>query len=164
MAGTTLTVTVRIDGLRETLDAFQHLPRDASNELRDRSVELAETIAEKARAAGKAEGRQAALVATTVRPARDRVPAVQAGGARRLGRHRAPAYGLLFGSEFGMNRRSGWYAAPQYEGTGRYSQYKPHRGQRGYWFFPTVEGEQDRINREWNQAADAVVRRFSEGG
>lgn len=164
MPRTTLTVTVRLDGLRETLDAFRHLPDDASKELRDRSVKLAETIAEKVRAAGKSEGRQAAAVAATVRPARDRVPAVQAGGTRRLGRRRAPAFGLLFGSEFGMNRRSGWYAAPRFEGTGRYSQYKPHRGQRGYWFFPTVEGEQDRINREWTQAADAVVRRFSEGG
>lgn len=163
MAKTALTVTVRIDGLRETLQAFREMPKDANDELRDRSRELAQVLADRARAAGQAEGGQAALVAGTVKAARDRVPVVQAGGTRKLGRHKAPAWGLLFASEFGMTRRSGWYASPRY-GRSTARQYQPHQGQQGIWFFPTVEGAQTEISRQWNQAADAIVRKFSDGG
>jgi len=157
-----LTVNLAIDGVRETLAAFRSLPKDANDQLRERSRKLAEIVAERAKAAGQAEGKQAALVARTVRARRDRVPVVQAGGTRRLGRHRAPAFGLLFASEFGMDQRSGWYANQRYRrSTGM--QYEPHTGQEGLWFFPTVEAAQPMINREWNAAADEIMRAFAGG-
>lgn len=157
-----LTVNLAIDGVRETLAAFRSLPKDANDQLRERSRKLAEIVAERAKAAGQAEGKQAALVARTVKARRDRVPVVQAGGTRRLGRHRAPAFGLLFASEFGMDQRSGWYANQRYRrSTGM--QYEPHTGQEGLWFFPTVEAAQPMINREWNAAADEIMRAFAGG-
>lgn len=157
-----LTVNLAIDGVRETLAAFRSLPKDANDQLRERSRKLAEIVAERAKAAGQAEGKQAALVARTVKARRDRVPVVQAGGTRRLGRHRAPAFGLLFASEFGMDQRSGWYANQRYRrSTGM--QYEPHTGQEGLWFFPTVEAAQPMINREWNAAADEILRAFAGG-
>lgn len=157
-----LTVNLAIDGVRETLAAFRSLPKDANDQLRERSRKLAEIVAEQAKAAGQAEGKQAALVARTVTARRDRVPVVQAGGTRRLGRHRAPAFGLLFASEFGMNQRSGWYASQRYRrSTGM--QYEPHQGRDGLWFFPTVEAAQPMINREWNAAADEILRAFAGG-
>lgn len=145
MAGRDLTVTIRVSGIRETLAALSRLPKDASNELRDASLEISRELAAAARQAGVAEGSQAALVATTVKARRDRVPVVVAGGTKRLGSNRAPAYKLLFGSEFGANR---------------YEQYRPHVGAGSYWFFRTVEDNEVEIARRWLDAADAILRRF----
>lgn len=140
-----LTVNVRIDGLRETLAALNKLPKEAGQEIRAKSQELAKLIAASATEAGRAEGRQAALVATTVKAMRDRVPVVSAGGTKRLGRNREPAYKLLFGSEFGATR---------------YEQYLPHLGRDSYWFFRTVEDEQVTISAAWREAADAIIEKF----
>jgi hypothetical protein len=156
---TSLIVSVRIEGVRDTLAAFRKLPKDANTALRKASLTIAEAVATEARAGAVAEGAQAALLAPTVKAVRDRVPAVQAGGTKRVGRKRAPAYKLLFAAEFGMNRRSGWYSDPRFEGSeGR--QFKPHQGQKGLWFFPSVEAQQSRISREWNEAADEIIQSF----
>lgn len=143
---TGLTVQIRIDGLRETIAALSKLPKEANAEIRAAALELAKKLASSARQAGQVEGRQAALVATTVKAARDRVPVIQAGGTRKLGRNKQPAYKLLFGSEFGSN---------YYEQFG-----KPHIGKGSYWFFRTVEDEQAMISAEWLKAAEAIIEKF----
>lgn len=145
MAKKELLVTVRIDGLRETLAALSKLPKDANNELRAASLEISKEISAAAKQAGTSEGSQAALVAKTVRRQRDRVPVVVAGGTKKLGRNKKPAYKLLFGSEFGANR---------------YTQYRPHLGRGSYWFFKTIEDEQATIAKKWLDAADAIIRKF----
>jgi hypothetical protein len=145
-----LTVNVSTAGVRETLRAFNALPKDAANELRNASLDLARELAASATAAGVAEGSQAALVATTVKASRDRVPAVTAGGTKRLGSNRKPAWKLLFGSEFGSNR---------------YTQFpRAHQGSDGIWFFPAIEANAPRIAARWQEAADAVIRAFSTRG
>lgn len=154
-----LTITLHATGVRETLAAFRALPKDASAELRKSSLKLAESLAVAARASGRAEGGQAAAVARTVKARRDRVPVVQAGGTTRVGRKRAPAWAILFGSEFGQDRRSGWYARPRYRRS-RGTQYEPHQGRDGLWFFPTIEARQAQIMREWQAAADRIIRSF----
>lgn len=145
MASSTLTMKIKIDGVFETLRALNKLPKDANDEIRKASLELSRKLAAKAIASGHREGRQAAIVATTVKARRDRVPVVVAGGMKKIGRNRKPAYKLLFGSEFGSNKLE---------------QYKPHLGRGSYWFFKTVEDNAEEISREWNKAADEVVRKF----
>lgn len=156
----TLTVNIHIDGGRQTLAAFRKLPKDASDELRDAALNLSKSLATKVSAAARAEGGQAALVAPTVRANRDRVPSITAGGTKRVGRHRKPAGRLVFASEFGMNKRSGWYAAARYAGSvGR--QYKPHVGQGSYWFFRTVEENQAEVSQGWKRAADNIIDKWA---
>jgi hypothetical protein len=140
-----LTVRVHIDGLRETLAALNKLPKDATQEIREKATELAKEMAAAAASAGREEGRQAALVARTVKARRDRVPVVVAGGNKRLGRNRAPAYKLLFGSEFGATQ---------------YRQFRPHLGSGSYWFFKTVDENQVEISAKWQEAADAIIQKF----
>lgn len=147
MAKTALTVNVRIDGVRQTLAAFRDLPKDANDALRDKSMELAQTLAGKVAADARSEGRQAAILAATVAARRDRVPVVVAGGTKRIGRNRKPAFKLLFGSVFGSNRLK---------------QFKPHYGQASYWFFDTVEAEQDEIAAAWRKVADDLIAKFGE--
>ncbi len=157
-----MVVTVRIDGVRAVLRALRDVPPDANNALKDRTATLTNVLASKIRWAARAEGSQAAAIANTVKPRRDRVPSVQAGGSRRFGRHRSAAWEVLAGSEFGMNRRSGWYGAARYAGsTGR--QFKPHLGRGSYWFFKTVEDNERQIGATWLAVADDVVREFGKG-
>lgn len=153
------TLTVTIDGARETLKAFRDLPKDASNALRDAAGELSVKMAADIAAAGAREGRQAAAVARTVKAGRrDRVPNVVIGGTQKIGRHGEPAFKLLFGSEFGAGGGKG-------EGD-RYAPYgyKRHAGKRGLWIFPTVEAGEAKISRAWNAAADEIIKRFTMGG
>jgi hypothetical protein len=142
-----LVITIRQEGVRETLAAFRGLPKEANVALRDAAGKIAQRFATAATAAGIAEGSQAALVAKTVRAGRDRVPVVTAGGSKRLGGRKAPAWKLLFGSEFGSNR---------------FTQFRrTHQGTDGIWFFPTIEREAPAIIKEWREAADQVLRAFT---
>jgi hypothetical protein len=145
-----LVVTVQGEGIRETLAAFRGMPRDAQNELRAAALDLSLELAAAAKASGEAEGSQAALVAGTVKAMRDRVPVVQAGGSKRLGSRRKPAWKLLFGSEFGSNR---------------FRQFpRLHQGRAGVWFFPVIEENAPMIAARWREAADNVIRAFATRG
>ncbi|MGA6164310.1 hypothetical protein [Amycolatopsis magusensis] len=151
MATTSLTVRLHIEGARETLRVLATLPKDASKELREASLELSKSLAVKVKADGMGDAApQSPLVASTVRAERDRVPVISVGGTRRLGRNKKPAYKLLFGSVFGANEY------PQF--------HRPHGGTQAYWFFPVVEESAPEQSAAWNKAADNVIRRFSEGG
>lgn len=157
-----LTIKVEIEGVRETLALFRKMPKAATVELRNASQRIAEMVAESAKAGAYAEGRQAALLVPTIKAVRDRVPAVQVGGSKPVGRNDAPAWRVLFVSEFGMDKRSGWYAADKYDQSiGQ--QAKPHSGNVGRWFFPSVEPLTPQIEREWNAAAERIAGMFGMG-
>jgi hypothetical protein len=142
-----LRTDVRIDGVREVLRALNRLPKEANKQLREASFGISEMVAGDIRSAAAADASpQTKLVAPTVRPRRDRVAAVAAGGSRRVGRRRVPAYKVLFGSEFGSDA---------YRQFGR-----PHAGRKGHWFFPQAEQQQDKVAREWFKAADRIIRWF----
>lgn len=151
MAKTSLTMGIRISGARETLKAFNDLPKDANNELRDRSKKLSEMLADKVRQAARSDqSPQSALLAPTVKARRDRVPVIVAGGARRIGSRGRPAWALLFGAEFGSNRHR------QFR--------KQHTGKDGSWLFPVADEHRDLIDREWNAAADEIAAKWAQGG
>ena len=163
MAKTTFVVKVHIEGAREVLQALSVMGKDAQAAIREHSKRIADKLAIKARADVAVHGGpQGVLLAQTVKAIKDRVPVIQAGGSRRLGRNRAPAYGMLFGSIFGMNGRSGWYSARKFaQDSGR--QYRPHNGTDAYAFFPVVENSSAEISREWFAAVDDVVDKFGRG-
>lgn len=140
----TLTVTIRITGLRETIRAFKNLPDDATTELRAASLSIAGAVAVDIRQAARGDA-QSGLLAPTVRAVRDRVPAVQAGGTRRVGSNRVPAFKVLFGSEFGSKSLK---------------QFRPFSGD-SYWFFKSVDENQDYIQAEWLEAADEILRKWA---
>lgn len=145
---------VRVDGAQQTLAAFRALPKEASDELRTAATDLSTLLAGRIAAAGQSEGRQAAKLAQTVKPKRDRVPALTVGGTKKLFRGRKDgksreAFRALFGSEFGSNRGHG---------------FKPHVGKGSYWIWKTVEANQSEIAAGWTAAADGIVAKFTEGG
>lgn len=145
MAKRTITVTIRISGIRETIRALNQLPDDAQHEMRAESLAIAGVVVVAVKSAAVASSGQAALMAPTVRAKKDRVPVIIAGGARRVGRNRVQAYKVLFGSEFGAVTLK---------------QYRAFNSS-GYWFFETVTvREKDFIERRYNQAADRVLRKW----
>ena len=145
MATQALTVRIRIDGARETLAAFRRLPKQASQDLRTRTLELSQLLASRVEAAARADSRQSALMAPTVKARKDRVPSIVAGGMKRVGSRRVPAYKILFGSEFGATYLR---------------QYRRHLGRGSYWMFRTVEANQAQISAAWNRVAADVLRQF----
>jgi hypothetical protein len=162
MARGGLSFTVDIKGADEVIRAFGKLPKDAETELRAQAFDIAKVLADRIKAAGRADSPVAGRAASTVREVRGDFPTVQASNTGRA-RGRKPSKkggGVLFASEFGQNRRSGWYANPRYRhSVGR--QFKPHRGAGSYWFFVTAERMQPYIESEWGKVADAVVRKWS---
>jgi hypothetical protein len=147
VAKTSLTVNVRIDGAKEVLAALNRLPKEANNAVREASLELAQTLAGKVKAAATTdEAPQSKLLARTVKARRDRLPVIVAGGTTRLGRRRAPAWKLLFGSEFGSNQY------PQFR--------RPHSGRKGHWFFPVAEKQAATVAKVWGKAADRILRAY----
>ncbi len=149
MAGQTLAITVTVTGARETLAAFRRLPKDASKALRERSLELATTLASRVASAARGDSPQSALMAATVKPRRDRVPVIEAGGSTAVGRHGTPANKILFGSEFGARRLP---------------QFRPHLGKGSYWMFKTVEANESELAAGWLKAADDILHAFESEG
>src|SRR5690606_12271278 len=145
-------LSVRLDGAYETLAKFRSLPKDASKELRERSLKLASVLADRIKAAAESDvSPQAKLWAPTVRPVRDRTPSILIGGTRKVGRRGAPVWGILFGSEFGSN---------QYRQFG-----KPHHGQEPLGpACGVAHRESDDIAREGRAAAGEIGAKLTAGG
>lgn len=138
---------VRVEGLNEAKRAFRRLPKDGKDALRDGTLKLSETLARSAESAARAHSPQAALMAPLIKAYKGQVPQIGGGGSRRVGRNRVPAWKILFGAEFGSNRLP---------------QFRPHRGQKGYWLFPTVEREKAAIAKAWIEIGNDVAKRFGE--
>lgn len=143
-----LDIAVEVIGAAPILRAFRDLPKEAVEKLRDASKEMSVTLAEQIAAAARHEGRQAALMAPTVKPRRNRVPAVVAGGAKKVGRKRVPAGALLFGSEFGAHL----------------PQFRPHLSGGSYWFYETVKEKDSEIYAKWLAVAEELISSFGGAG
>lgn len=143
-----LTVTVSIPELRPLLASFKELPKEASKELRKESLEISKHIAEVSKSYARTDAApQSHLLVDTIKPIMDRVPAVQAGGTRRVGTRRTQAFNLLFGSEFGS------FDYDQF--------HRSWNGKKGYWFFPSVEREETYIGEMWVKAANTIIDNWS---
>ena len=91
-----LTFNIETRGIREIERALDALPTDALVRMKARTKEIGRDLADRIKAAGRADTRQSARAAATVR-----FRANQSGGTVKAGPH-----DLLFGSEFGIRRRT----------------------------------------------------------
>lgn len=143
-----LTLTVSIPDVRTILKAFKDLPKEASAELRKASLEISKQLAEVSKSYARTDSApQSHLLEPTIKAISDRVPAVQVGGSTRIGSRRTQAFNLLFGAEFGSDQH------PQFG--------RPWNGKQGYWFFPSVERQEDFIGETWAKAANTVIDNWS---
>lgn len=131
--------------------ALAKLPKEASAELRTASKAIAQDIADEAAGRARGQGGLAALVAPSIKAARDRVPVVRMGSTARLppqgsdwerGRSgsRQTIGDVIWGAEFGGGAR---------EST---RQFLPHKGQTGYFLWPTVRDNSDDMQDRYSEA------------
>jgi hypothetical protein len=158
------TITVRPDlaDYRGLLKALSVMDREAQYQLKDEVAGISGWTATNIKQAAFGHPyypRQAAIVAATVRPARDRVPTVYVGGGKGRASGGANAGQLLFGNEFGGNRNvfgtqsafpNGGYRFPPRTA-------REGRGNTGYWIFPTLKAMQPEIKRRWFEAVNKVM-------
>ena len=126
-----------IEGLKETIAAFNALPVEVKAKSDLLVKEIAAYVATSTHAA--ASTRAEVMAAGTIKAAAN---AVSLGGGRtRAGR-------MALGTEFGGKAR----ATTQ--------QFRTHRGRQGYFFWPTIRAESAVIRRKWDDLLDAALRKF----
>lgn len=143
-------IRVTVRGLREARRAADNLPADARRIARAGAVDLSRELANLVRAAGRADTRQSARASRTVRTQTAGLqPSIVAG-----------PHPLLFGSEYGIKRRTGWYAAKRYSDSPK-RQFRPHRGNASYWFHKTIDENRTRIRSAHADMVSAIARSWS---
>jgi hypothetical protein len=151
-ARTTGGASVEVDGLMETLKAFQGLERElrkeANSELRQAARTCAAVLAgHLARAASSSPTRVARRVARSIRVKSDRVPVVSIGGPLKVGATGAQAGALVWGSEHGPAGDVNRFGVPA--------------SSAGYWIGPTVAAfQRDEAVTIFKRAVYSIQRRY----
>ena len=164
MADTRTSITVKPDlgDYRALLKVFSVMDKEANYELKNEVYAISAWTAkgiQQAANAHKFYPKQAAIIAATVRPARDRVPTVYIGGSKGRVSGGANAGQLLFGNEFGGDRNAFGNKTAFKNGGFRFPPRtdREGRGNVGYWIFPTLKGMQKDIFLKWQDATTKVM-------
>jgi hypothetical protein len=147
-------VQVQVEGLNETLRAFNKYGKDANRELRQAAGTHVDRIVEMLNTAAANAGKGAALSAGSVKRKSDRVPALTAGGSRkvRYSTGKVTAGDVFFGFEFGGGARP----------TTR--QFPPWLGKTGDWFWPLLRREMPALRRAYMKTLDELAAKWAAGG
>ena len=160
-------VGIEVPDLKKTLATLTKLPGEATAAMRDASQQIAAVEGDRLRSAGMSSGViLAKLVAGVIRAKRDRVPSIAAGGTKKVAPSRKiyrsttnrtktgrgklvkPSAGdIFFGAEFGGRRRK------------TTQQFRPHRGRKGYWFWPQLRADEARMISAYDEAVTDVLGR-----
>ncbi len=141
-----------IDGLPGMLKRLSRLPKTAQAEIRQAAQAIADDEASRIRAAGEASSKQSSVVAQFIKSRRDRVPAISAGGSRKTGLPSGATAGqVFFGAEFGG------------QGRPTTQQFRPNTGTTGYFFYPTLRADSERMIQRWLGVVNAIEREWTGG-
>ena len=158
---TTITVKPDLGDYRSLLKAISVMDKQAQGALKDEVASISKWTAQGMVYAsyGALMPAQAAIVAATIRPARDRVPTVYIGGAKGRASGGANAGQLLFGNEFGGERNAKGSLSSFPNGGYRFPERsnREGRGNTGYWIFPSLKEMQPTIRRRWFAAVTKVM-------
>jgi hypothetical protein len=168
MANTRTTITFKPDlrDLRGLLKALNKMDEDSKTVLKDQVTSISAWTAQGIKMAGYVGApvpAQTAIVASTVRANKDRIPNVTIGGSMGRASGGANAGILLYGNEFGSDRNTFGSAGNFPNGGYKFPARTPRegRGNRGYWIFPTLKAMQPEITRRWKAAVGEVYGNWS---
>jgi hypothetical protein len=160
MATESISASIAVDGLKQTLRAFSQLDKDVQKAARVEVQKVADLLGREIAAAGRSRpDRRDRFVANTIRGKKDRSPQLLIGGASAMSVSRPgrpPRAGdLVFGMEFGadQNGPNAWRFPPRTPRRGR--------GNEGYWIFPTARKQGPRVVALWAQALDKAAADWS---
>ncbi len=168
MADTRTTIRFQPDlrDLRGLLKALNKMDNDSKKALKDDVASISAWTAGAIKMSGYVGSpmpAQTAIVASTVRANKDRIPNVTIGGSRGRVSGGANAGILLFGNEFGSDRNTFGSAGNFPNGGYKFPARTPRegRGNRGYWIFPTLKALQPEITRRWKNAVGEVYENWT---
>jgi hypothetical protein len=168
-----------LPGLNQFLRDTRKLGPQFAKELRKGSVNVANHVVDKTKANASTE--QERMVAQAIQARPDRIPKIRVNSSRgfpstsRPNRRRSAnakvrAIDVWYGIEFGGGKYGKGNRKPRKnyrdgttKGGGYTTQFRPHRGRRGYFFYPTVRAEGDNIERLYGEAVQDVLKRFGRG-
>jgi hypothetical protein len=147
-------MSVKVEGLDETLRAFNAYGKDANRELRQAAGVHVDRIIGMLNTAAANAGKGAALSAGSVKRKSDRVPALTAGGSRKVksSTGKVTAGDVFFGYEFGGGARP------------TTQQFPPWLGRTGYWFWPLLRREMPALRRAYLKTLDELATKWAAGG
>ena len=151
--------TVIVKDLFETLRKFSKASKEFNGEIRKVAYTIARDLEGKVRieAASVSRASQAIQVAKGLRAKNDRIPTISLRGkepfiskSRPNSRRKKPVTraDVFFGAEFGGGA------------TPKTTQFLRHRGQSGYFFWPTVRKRKNEIAKEYLEGIDRVVKQL----
>lgn len=157
---------VRVTGVEGLLKALNQTTKEVNIEVRKAgrviAQETAKDIKDAAKRVSPGSPAQASLAAISVQGRSDRVVYISGGGSRvlrttkkvagkggtvRTVKRSTPlvASKVFFGSEFGSSL----------------PQFPPHAGKKGYYFWPTIRRDQDKITKKYLEAVASVLRKWA---
>ena len=167
MADTKITIKPDLGDYRALLKAISAMDKASQGALKNEVASISRWTAQGMVYAsyGAVMPKQAAIVAATIRPAKDRVPTVYIGGSKGRASGGANAGQLLFGNEFGSDRNAKGSKGVFPNGGYRFPDRSPDegKGSRGYWIFPTLKNMQPEIKRRWLNAVNNVFDLWARG-
>lgn len=154
--------TVIVKDLFETLRKFSKASPQFNKEMRKVAYTIARDIEAKVRieAASVSRASQAIQVAKGLRASNDRIPTIKLRGKESFVSKSRPnskrktkvtRADVFFGAEFGGGARP------------TTKQFLRHRGQSGYFFWPTVRKRKNAIAKEYLDGMDRVVKELGIG-
>jgi len=170
-----------IPGLYQFLRDANKLGKEFNKELKKGSVEVAKHVVQKAQANASTEPER--LVAKALEAKYDRIPSIRVKSdrgyvsasrpqRRRTAAAKVRAIDVWFGIEFGGGKYGKGNPKPKKNyrdgvtrgGIHAYTtQFRPHRGRQGYFFYPTVREEGDNIERLYGEAVQRALQKFGKG-
>lgn len=130
---------LRVEGLAELRRALKAVSDDAPKELVEASKDVAGFVADDARSTAEGLGGVAARVAPSVKGS-----GTARGGAITLGGASHPE---ALGAEFGG------------QGRPTTQQFEPHKGRTGYFVYPAIRENADKIESAYVEKLDDLLRR-----
>lgn len=176
---------LEVEGLKPFLTRINRLPKTAQAEIREAAQAIALDEAQRITAAGRADDKQSQAAAGFIKARKDRVPYIVAGGNAKTGvSGGAKAGELFFGAEFGGRGTKQWttltttkvgrtgktrevFAGVKLEGNrarATTNQFRPHKGKTGYWFWPQLRADSDRMFKRWESVVEAIAREWGSDG
>jgi len=170
-----------LPGLNQFLRDARKLGSEFNKELRKGSVEVANHVVRKTQTNASTPAERFVAKAVQARP--DRIPKIRVNTTRgfpsssrpnrsRTAAAKVKAIDVWFGIEFGGGRHGRGNPKPRKNyrdgatrgGIHAYTtQFRPHRGNRGYFFYPTVRDEGANIERLYGEAVQRVLKDFGKG-
>jgi hypothetical protein len=157
-----MTIKPDLGDYRGLLKALSQMDKDSQGKLKNDVYSISSWVAGGIKTSAYVGARfpaQAAIVAATIRPARDRVPTIYVGGSKGRASGGANAGQLLFGNEFGGNPEYRKSVSGFPNGGYKFPPRSPRegRGNTGYWIFPTLKVMQPEIKKRWQEACVKVL-------